>query len=187
MPLYIFAQLLGSILASGTLALMFDVTHKTYFGTVPVGSNGQSLAVEIVITFLLMFVISAVTTDDRAVNHSFIHICLSIYLSNYSYVYMYVCVSACETFVRNPSVSLISTSLEMGQNEENIRDKYSFTQCLRACLFFCYRSKLCLKVCLTRKNSIITLGSNVFLQFFNRKPNMRLKFSWMKTLCQVLN
>lgn len=67
MPLYIFAQLLGSILASGTLALMLDVTPKAYFGTVPVGSNGQSLVAEIIITFLLMFVISAVSTDDRAV------------------------------------------------------------------------------------------------------------------------
>ncbi|KAG5052948.1 putative aquaporin NIP-type [Glycine soja] len=66
-PLYIFAQLLGSILASGTLALMLDVTPKAYFGTVPVGSNGQSLVAEIIITFLLMFVISAVSTDDRAV------------------------------------------------------------------------------------------------------------------------
>ncbi|QCE01212.1 aquaporin NIP [Vigna unguiculata] len=67
MPLYIFAQLLGSILASGTLALMLDVTPKSFFGTIPVGSNVQSLAAEIIITFLLMFVISAVTTDDRAV------------------------------------------------------------------------------------------------------------------------
>ncbi|XP_014503015.1 probable aquaporin NIP-type [Vigna radiata var. radiata] len=66
-PLYIFAQLLGSILASGTLALMLDVTPKSFFGTIPVGSNVQSLAAEIIITFLLMFVISAVTTDDRAV------------------------------------------------------------------------------------------------------------------------
>ncbi|XP_004490865.1 probable aquaporin NIP-type isoform X2 [Cicer arietinum] len=67
-PLYIFAQLLGSTLASGTLSLMFDITPKTYFGTVPSGSNGQSLVVEIIISFLLMFVVSAVSTDDRAVN-----------------------------------------------------------------------------------------------------------------------
>lgn len=162
MPLYIFAQLLGSILASGTLALMFDVTHKTYFGTVPVGSNGQSLAVEIVITFLLMFVISAVTTDDRAVTtHSFISVYLFIYLTIHMCICM--CASVRGRHLLEIQVSPISTSLEMGQNEENIRDKYPFTQCLRACLFFCYRSKLCLKVCLTRKNSIITLGSNVLL------------------------
>ncbi|GAV73130.1 MIP domain-containing protein [Cephalotus follicularis] len=66
-PLYIVAQLMGSILASGTLALALDVTPNAYFGTVPVGSDGQSLVMEIVITFLLLFVISGVGTDDRAV------------------------------------------------------------------------------------------------------------------------
>ncbi|XP_061367871.1 probable aquaporin NIP-type [Gastrolobium bilobum] len=66
-PLYILAQMLGSILASATLALMFDITPKAYLGTLPVGSYGQSLVAEIIITFLLMFVISAVSTDDRAV------------------------------------------------------------------------------------------------------------------------
>ncbi|KAK4564952.1 hypothetical protein RGQ29_006842 [Quercus rubra] len=65
-PLYIVAQLMGSILASGTLALVFDVTPNAYFGTVPVGSNCQSLVLEIVISFLLLFVISGVGTDDRA-------------------------------------------------------------------------------------------------------------------------
>nr|ALK82485.1 noduline-like intrinsic protein 1;4 [Salix purpurea] len=66
-PLYIIAQLMGSILASGTLALVFDVTPEAFFGTVPAGSNGQSLVLEIIISFLLMFVISGVSTDDRAV------------------------------------------------------------------------------------------------------------------------
>lgn len=66
-PLYIMAQLLGSILASCTLALMFNVTAEAFFGTLPVGSNGQSLAIEIVISFLLMFVISGASTDSRAV------------------------------------------------------------------------------------------------------------------------
>ncbi|KAJ6369598.1 hypothetical protein OIU76_027942 [Salix suchowensis] len=65
-PLYIIAQLMGSILASGTLALVFDVTPEAFFGTVPAGSNGQSLVLEIIISFLLMFVISGVSTDDRA-------------------------------------------------------------------------------------------------------------------------
>lgn len=66
-PLYIIAQLTGSILASGTLALLLDVTSESYFGTLPVGSNGQSLAIEIIISFLLMFVVCGVSTDDRAV------------------------------------------------------------------------------------------------------------------------
>ncbi|XP_019235265.1 PREDICTED: probable aquaporin NIP-type [Nicotiana attenuata] len=66
-PFYIIAQLTGSILASGTLALLLDVTSTSYFGTIPVGSNGQSLAMEIIISFLLMFVVCGVSTDDRAV------------------------------------------------------------------------------------------------------------------------
>lgn len=66
-PLYIAAQLMGSILASGTLALVFDVTPDAYFGTVPVGSNTQALVLEIISSFLLMFVISGVATDSRAV------------------------------------------------------------------------------------------------------------------------
>ncbi|XP_044468986.1 probable aquaporin NIP-type [Mangifera indica] len=66
-PLYIVADLMGSILASGTLSLMLDVTPNAYFGTLPAGSNGQSLAAEIIISFLLMFVISGVTTDNRAI------------------------------------------------------------------------------------------------------------------------
>ncbi|KAL8476727.1 hypothetical protein ACS0TY_029144 [Phlomoides rotata] len=66
-PLYIIAQLGGSLLASGTLALMFNVTKEAYFGTIPVGSNGQSLGIEIIISFLLMFIICGVCTDDRAI------------------------------------------------------------------------------------------------------------------------
>ncbi|KAJ7943010.1 Aquaporin NIP1-1 [Quillaja saponaria] len=66
-PLYIIAQFVGSILASGTLVLIFDVNEESYFGTVPVGSNVQSLVLEIIISFLLMFVISGVATDNRAI------------------------------------------------------------------------------------------------------------------------
>ncbi|KAJ8442447.1 hypothetical protein Cgig2_022330 [Carnegiea gigantea] len=65
-PFYMMAQLLGSLLASSTLALMFDVTPKAFFGTVPVGSDVQSFAIEIVISFLLMFVVCGVGTDSRA-------------------------------------------------------------------------------------------------------------------------
>ncbi|XP_027077639.1 probable aquaporin NIP-type [Coffea arabica] len=68
-PLYILAQLMGSTLASCTLALMFDVASDDYFGTVPAGSDGQSLAIEIIISFLLMFVISGVATDSRAIGN----------------------------------------------------------------------------------------------------------------------
>ena len=68
MPLYIVAQLLGAILASGTLCLIFDVKAQAFFGTVPTGSNVQSLVLEFVISFLLMFVISGVATDNRSVS-----------------------------------------------------------------------------------------------------------------------
>nr|XP_027191511.1 probable aquaporin NIP-type isoform X2 [Cicer arietinum] len=67
-PLYLIAQVLGSILASGTLYLLFDdLNESTYFGTVPAGSDVQSLVFEIITSFLLMFVISAVSTDNRAI------------------------------------------------------------------------------------------------------------------------
>lgn len=64
---YIFSQLLGSISASGTLSLIMDVTPEAFFGTTPVASTTQSFIVEIIITFILMFVISGATNDHRAV------------------------------------------------------------------------------------------------------------------------
>ncbi|XP_011038657.1 PREDICTED: probable aquaporin NIP-type [Populus euphratica] len=66
-PLYIMAQLLGSLIASGTLSLLFSVTSEAYFGTMPVGSDIRSFVTEIIISFLLMFVISGVATDNRAI------------------------------------------------------------------------------------------------------------------------
>ncbi|CAK8577432.1 unnamed protein product [Lathyrus sativus] len=66
-PMYIVAQLVGSVLASGTLCLLFDLDEKSFFGTVPAGSNAQSLVFEILASFLLMFVVSAVSTDNRAI------------------------------------------------------------------------------------------------------------------------
>lgn len=66
-PLYILGQMLGSILASGTLYLMFDVDEDAYFGTVPVGTKGQSLMMEFITSFMLMFVISGVATDNRSI------------------------------------------------------------------------------------------------------------------------
>lgn len=69
-PAYVFAQLLGSTMASGTLRLIFN-GHQNYFaGTVPSGSDVQSFVLEFIITFYLMFVISGVATDNRAVSSS---------------------------------------------------------------------------------------------------------------------
>ncbi|XXG53031.1 hypothetical protein AAC387_Pa03g1204 [Persea americana] len=66
-PAYISAQVVGSTLASGTLQLLFDLKHEHYFGTIPTGSNVQSLVLEFIISFYLMFVISRVATEDRAI------------------------------------------------------------------------------------------------------------------------
>ncbi|KAE9613631.1 hypothetical protein Lal_00016325 [Lupinus albus] len=67
-PLYLIAQVLGSILASGTLYLLYDdLDENSYFGTVPVGAHLKSFILEILTSFLLMFVVSAVSTDNRAI------------------------------------------------------------------------------------------------------------------------
>lgn len=67
MPAYVSAQVLGSILASGTLRLIFTGHENKFAGTIPTGSNMQSFVLEFIITFYLMFVISGVVTDNRAV------------------------------------------------------------------------------------------------------------------------
>ncbi|CAL9184755.1 unnamed protein product [Musa hybrid cultivar] len=66
-PAYVFAQLLGATLASGTLRLMFGGKHEQFPGTIPAGSDVQSLVLEFIISFYLMFVISGVATDNRAI------------------------------------------------------------------------------------------------------------------------
>jgi aquaporin NIP len=67
LPAYVLAQMLGAVLASGTLRLMFGGRHEHFPGTLPTGSDVQSLVIEIITTFYLMFVISGVATDNRAV------------------------------------------------------------------------------------------------------------------------
>lgn len=65
-PFYITAQVLGSICAAFALKGIF---HPFLGGgvTVPSGSYGQAFALEFIITFNLMFVVTAVATDTRAV------------------------------------------------------------------------------------------------------------------------
>ncbi|KAM0068089.1 putative major intrinsic protein [Helianthus debilis subsp. tardiflorus] len=80
--LYIVSQLLGSIVASGTLRLIMNITSDAFFGTIPAGSAGQSFVVEIVITFILMFVISGASNDDRAIKkHGGIAVGMTIMLN----------------------------------------------------------------------------------------------------------
>ena len=65
-PLYIIAQCGGSIMASFALRW---ILHPVAFegATLPAGSDVQSFLLEVVITFVLMFVVAAVATDTRAV------------------------------------------------------------------------------------------------------------------------
>ncbi|KAL2931013.1 Aquaporin NIP1-2 [Bienertia sinuspersici] len=66
-PAYVLCQVAGSTLASGTLRLIFNGHQTQFAGTSPAGSNIQSLVIEFIITFYLMFVISGVATDNRAI------------------------------------------------------------------------------------------------------------------------
>lgn len=66
------AQMVGAILGSGTLYLLLDLKTQAFFGTTPVGTNLQSLILEFIISYLLMFVISGVATDNRSVSNLFI-------------------------------------------------------------------------------------------------------------------
>ena len=68
-PRYWAAQLAGGVAASLLLRGMFGTT--AHLGaTLPVGSATQSFLLEIVLTFLLMFVITAVATDVRALGQA---------------------------------------------------------------------------------------------------------------------
>uniref|UniRef100_A0A7N1A155 Aquaporin NIP-type n=1 Tax=Kalanchoe fedtschenkoi TaxID=63787 RepID=A0A7N1A155_KALFE len=66
-PLYIVAQVVGSIMASGVLCLLLEIRPADSFVSARSGSPVQALVMEIVVTFLFMFVISGVCTDHRAV------------------------------------------------------------------------------------------------------------------------
>ncbi|TVU07834.1 hypothetical protein EJB05_41204, partial [Eragrostis curvula] len=66
-PAYMLVQTVAATLASLMLRLMFGGSHEPVPVNLPTGSNIQSLVLEFIITFYLMFVILAVATDDRAV------------------------------------------------------------------------------------------------------------------------
>ena len=65
-PVYIAAQLGGSITACFALRVMFNTVSNTGI-TIPSGTALQALAMEVVVSSVLMFVTSAVATDTRAV------------------------------------------------------------------------------------------------------------------------
>ena len=63
---YVFAQLLGATIAAVSLRLILG-PDAVLGMTIPAGTATQALTLEIIITFLLMFVIAGVATDSRAV------------------------------------------------------------------------------------------------------------------------
>lgn len=64
---YILAQLIGALLASGSLKILFP-DSPTMGETLPAGSDIQSFILEVIITFFLMFVIINVVTGSQAAN-----------------------------------------------------------------------------------------------------------------------
>jgi aquaporin NIP len=68
--MYIGAQVVASLCAAFALKGIF---HPIMGGgvTVPSGSYGQAFALEFIISFNLMFVVTAVATDTRAVRDFF--------------------------------------------------------------------------------------------------------------------
>ncbi|PKA64472.1 Aquaporin NIP1-1 [Apostasia shenzhenica] len=66
-PAYVGAQMVGATLASGTLRLLLGGGRELFAGTTPAGSEVQALVMEFIVSFYLMFVISGVATDNRAI------------------------------------------------------------------------------------------------------------------------
>jgi len=67
-PFYIAGQIVAALLASFMLASVLGPI-ESLGATMPAGAPMQSLVLEGVLTFFLMFVITAVATDSRAVGH----------------------------------------------------------------------------------------------------------------------
>ncbi|KAI3442296.1 uncharacterized protein J3R85_001409 [Psidium guajava] len=65
-PFYAAAQLTGAVSAAFTLHVLLDPI-KHVGTTSPSGSDAQALTMEIVVTFSMMFVTSAVATDTKAI------------------------------------------------------------------------------------------------------------------------
>ncbi len=63
-PVYWAAQLAGAVAAGGTLRMLFGLIENLG-GHEPSGSAAQSLAAEVLATFMLMFVIASVVSNPR--------------------------------------------------------------------------------------------------------------------------
>ncbi|KAL5582306.1 hypothetical protein UlMin_014748 [Ulmus minor] len=65
-PIYAAAQVIGAISSSFTLSILLHPI-KNIGTTTPKGTDTQALLMEIVVTFSMMFITSAVATDTRAI------------------------------------------------------------------------------------------------------------------------
>ena len=65
-PVYVLGQLTGALSAAFTLRVILHPI-KNLGTTTPSGSDSQALIMEIVVTFSMMFIASAVSTDTAAV------------------------------------------------------------------------------------------------------------------------
>tara|TARA_B100000795_G_C22712812_1_gene404258 strand:+ start:382 stop:1029 length:648 start_codon:yes stop_codon:yes gene_type:complete len=61
---YIISQITGAILASAILYFLFP-SHLTQGATIPLNSNMQAFVVEVILSFILMFVIIKVSTGSK--------------------------------------------------------------------------------------------------------------------------
>ena len=61
---YIIAQIIGALLASATLYFSFP-THLSQGATIPLNSNAQAFVLEVILSFILMFVIIKVSTGSK--------------------------------------------------------------------------------------------------------------------------
>jgi aquaporin Z len=61
---YMVSQMLGALLASASLRLMFP-THHSLGATLPAGDTLQSFVLEMILTLILMFVILSVSTGSQ--------------------------------------------------------------------------------------------------------------------------
>jgi aquaporin NIP len=66
-PAYVAAQVAGAVAAAALLVALFGTAPGAAGATVPLGDPLQSLLLEVVLSATLMFVITAVATDTRAV------------------------------------------------------------------------------------------------------------------------
>ena len=63
---YVLSQLAGAVAASVALRLLFAGQATNLGVTLPAGSAAQSFVLELIMSFMLMFTIMGVATDDRA-------------------------------------------------------------------------------------------------------------------------